>query len=77
MLPPLQWLYQRLISVNKYRYLGDLMRGSNYWKTDLPRANPPAAVVEAEGPFNLGEGFKRGRNHRLVRAQKRPAAAPP
>jgi len=73
MQPPLQWLYQRLISVNKYRYVGDLFRGTNFWKDELPRAAAPAAPITATGPFAHVEGFKKGRKHKLGLVEKRPA----
>lgn len=74
MAPSLQWLYQRLIVANKYRYLRDFLRRSNYWVSELPRAAPPAEPVTAAGPFAAHEGYKRSRRHPLARAEERPPA---
>jgi radical SAM superfamily enzyme YgiQ (UPF0313 family) len=74
MTPSLQWLYQRLIVANKYQYLSDFFRGTNYWKQELPRATPTPLPVEAEGPFADHEGFKRSRRRALALAVERPPA---
>jgi len=72
MRPGLQWLYQRLISVNKHRYVSDLFRGTNFWADRLPPAAPPATPIAATGPFAYLEGFKRGRKHKLTFDAPRP-----
>lgn len=68
MVPSLQWLYRRLVSANKYRYLADLWRRTNY--------RDPAPVVGRAGPlldvtgsrFFRASFARRGRRSRLVPA---------
>jgi len=76
MVPAIQWLYQRLISVNKYRYLRDLVRRTNFWAEPLPPAETRLRV-KAHGPFAHREGFKRGRRHPLTVGHRRPPAPGP
>jgi hypothetical protein len=67
MWPPLQWLYRRLESVNKYRYFKDYFRRSNFWSSEYERADERLAYgpleLETQSPFGLSE-----RNTAMVRA---------
>ncbi len=50
--PSLRWLALKLMKANKYRFLKDLLRGTNYWKRDFEpfesSAQPPLA---SDSPF--------------------------
>ncbi len=74
MVPSVQWLYQRLVSVNRYQYWRDFKRGTNYWASRLVPAGGPAHEPTAS-PFHDCQGFKRGHLDPLV-PQKHVAAPP-
>ncbi|MBE2251986.1 MAG: cobalamin B12-binding domain-containing protein [Myxococcus sp.] len=66
MVPSLQWLYRRLVSVNKYRFFSDLFRGTNFWASQAPEVGGPAH--HSDWAFFSKQGFKRGRQFPLVEA---------
>jgi radical SAM superfamily enzyme YgiQ (UPF0313 family) len=57
MVPSLQWLCQRLVSVNKYCYFQDMLRRSNFTAVDPPRALDGEDPV-LSGPFARAQGWK-------------------
>lgn len=65
MRPSLQWLYRRILSVNKYRYWTDFLRRSNYFSTEHALRND-VPELHSVSPFFHAQGFKRGRLHPLV-----------
>jgi radical SAM superfamily enzyme YgiQ (UPF0313 family) len=67
MRPSLQWLYRRLVSVNRYRYWSDYLRRSNYFRT-AHRESDDVPEFSSQSPFLHAPGFKRGRQFPLVRA---------
>jgi radical SAM superfamily enzyme YgiQ (UPF0313 family) len=75
MVPQVQWLYRRLVSVNKYRYAGDFLRRTNFGAT-LPASQRAPVQHEPQTPFFTGQGFKRGRLVPLV-PHVGTTAAPP
>jgi radical SAM superfamily enzyme YgiQ (UPF0313 family) len=64
MVPSLQWLYQRLVSVNKYRYFSDLVRRTNFWSE--PFEETGGEIPSSDFPFFSQQGFKRGRKSPMV-----------
>lgn len=59
MVPSLQWLYARLLSVNKYQYVQDALRGSNFWRSEhAPVGGPSDDEVGLTGPFRRQQGHK-------------------
>lgn len=64
MVPSLNWLYERLVSVNKYRYLKDQLRRTNFWSSPHQPAQGP--VPEGEGQFIRASGFTDRRGRPLV-----------
>ena len=75
MLPPLQAFYQQLLTVYRYRYVMDRVRGTNF--RDLPP--PPKWVAPAgDATFHNALGYSSSRAKRLkVRAGEVAAAAHP
>ncbi len=66
--PSLQWLYQRLVSVNKYQYLRDHVRRSNFAPASdaaPAKATASAAPPPAPGPFHEVSGHKPHRSATL------------
>ncbi len=68
MVPSLQWLYRRLVSVNKYRYVKDLTRRTNFWSA--PYRSVGGEMPTSASPFFARQGFKRGRKFPLVPATR-------
>jgi radical SAM superfamily enzyme YgiQ (UPF0313 family) len=70
MVPSLQWLYQRLVSVNKYRYFQDSLRRTNFWSRDPERAadvyDLPPPRFSSQSPFLHASGLKKNRRQPLV-----------
>ncbi|MBL8921313.1 MAG: B12-binding domain-containing radical SAM protein [Myxococcaceae bacterium] len=59
MVPSLQWLYSRLLSVNKHLYVRDALRRTNFWKSEHQRAGGPTdGAVSLSGPFVSTQGHK-------------------
>jgi radical SAM superfamily enzyme YgiQ (UPF0313 family) len=75
MVPQVQWLYRRLVSVNKYQYLRDFARRTNYG-AGLPETGRPAVEHQSDSPFLTRQGFKRGRTATLVPHEGSTAAPP-
>ncbi len=61
MVDPLVWLYQRLVSVNRYRYVSDLMRATNFHESPHAPAEEAPRRHESESPFFWRGGHKRTR----------------
>lgn len=76
MVPQVQWLYRQLVSVNKFRYLGDFVKRSNFGAS-LPRGTRASISHHSDSPFFLSQGFKRGRLVSLVPHLGTTAAPPP
>lgn len=75
MRPSLRWLYQRLVSVNRYRYWTDYLRGTNFFH----RAHAESDDVpefHSDSPFLYAQGFKKGRLFPLVKAAAEALAHP-
>lgn len=75
MVPALQAVYQRLLEVYRFRYLGDLWRGTNF----VDGAPPPpwqGVAGEVDGPFASSAAFKPSRAKRLE-PHRGLAPAPP
>lgn len=76
--PSLRWLYQRIESVNKYRFFKDFLRGTNYTRSEHTRAfelpGAPEASFVTDSPFLHSEGVKPNRRKPLApaRAQVHP-----
>jgi radical SAM superfamily enzyme YgiQ (UPF0313 family) len=70
MSPPLNWLYRRLESVNKYRYLKDLVRRTNFWSSRYRRADERfdygPLELQTRSPFATQGGHKPRRRDPLV-----------
>lgn len=59
MVPSLQWLYSRLLSVNKHQYVRDALRRTNFWRShNEPMGGPSDAEVGLSGPFIKAQGHK-------------------
>ncbi|GEM_PF-359168 len=60
--PSTWWLSQRVLSVYKYRYFGDLLKGTNFWSPNHPRFDQIPGTIEhsyeTESPFLHRAGFK-------------------
>jgi radical SAM superfamily enzyme YgiQ (UPF0313 family) len=67
MVPSLQWLYQRIISVNKYRYFKDLIRRTNFHASEHLRADELAGVPERT--FATSSLFLHAEGHKPSRAR--------
>jgi radical SAM superfamily enzyme YgiQ (UPF0313 family) len=76
MVPQMQWLYRRLVTVNKYQYVKDFVRRSNFGAS-LPESKRAAVSHQSESPFHSGQGFKRGRLLTLLPHVGTTAAPPP
>lgn len=80
MSPTLNWLYQRIESVNKYRYLKDYMRGTNFWRSEHERADQRHGYgplkLDTTSEFAHRGGHKPRRRDALVAigGQRRDAA---
>jgi radical SAM superfamily enzyme YgiQ (UPF0313 family) len=72
MSPSLQWLYQRVLTVNKYRYFSDLMRRSNYWSRSFEPARLGGPLI-GDSPFHSQQGVKRGRRGALLPSREAPS----
>ena len=72
MVPSVQWLYQRLVSVNRFQYVKDFTRRSNYWSSEHQAAGGPAHEP-TESPFHSCQGFKKGPAHPLVPEKATPS----
>lgn len=60
MIPSLRWLAFKLMKFNKYRFVRDLLRGTNFWGTDYePSEDGPLALLESENPFLSCSGAMR------------------
>jgi hypothetical protein len=75
MVPQVQWLYRRLVTLNKYQYLRDFARRTNFGAT-LPAPSHRLIAHQSDSPFLNGQGFKRGRSVDLL-PHDGPTAAPP
>jgi radical SAM superfamily enzyme YgiQ (UPF0313 family) len=73
MVPSVQWLYQRLVSVNRYQYWRDFTRRTNYWASKHRPAGGPAH--HSAHPFFAQQGFKRSHCEPMV--AQREVQAPP
>lgn len=51
MVPSLRWLYDRLVPLNKYRYLKDVFRGTNFWRSTFEPVLVSAPPVSTTSPF--------------------------
>jgi radical SAM superfamily enzyme YgiQ (UPF0313 family) len=52
MVPALRWLYFKALPLHKRRYMGDLVRRSNFWMRDYRPADPtPVDLGESQSPF--------------------------
>lgn len=60
MVPQVQWLYRRLVTLNAYRYVRDFWRRTNFGAR-LPEPSREYVSHPSESPFLNGQGFKRGR----------------
>ncbi len=49
--PSLRWLNERLLPLNKHRYVGDLLKGTNFWSQALPSPRSEAPVLATASPF--------------------------
>ncbi|HEY3451910.1 MAG TPA: radical SAM protein [Myxococcales bacterium] len=80
MVPSLNWLYERLVSVNKHRYLKDHLRRTNFWRSEPARAAAPEAghaAYTTDSPFLHAAGFKDRRTSPLTVEQRElPHPAP-
>jgi len=56
MTPSLNWLYNRLIHFNKYRFILDLARGTNYWAAPFEPASQAPAELTTASPFAHAAG---------------------
>jgi radical SAM superfamily enzyme YgiQ (UPF0313 family) len=63
---PLMWLYQRLVSVNRYRYVSDLVRRTNFRSSDHAPAEAEPRLHESVSPFLSRGGHKRSRQAELT-----------
>jgi radical SAM superfamily enzyme YgiQ (UPF0313 family) len=73
MVPSLRWLYFRLLPFNKYRFLGDLFRGTNFWGTDFPYAEGSCYDPVGEpSPYFTGAGAMRPGGKELVLCAESP-----
>jgi len=65
MVPALQWLYQRLADANRHQYLGDLLRGSNFWASHhRPAGGPGDAELALSQTWSV-QGYKPNRKRPL------------
>lgn len=51
MTPSLRWLYHQLLPANKHRYVMDLFRHTNFWKTDYAPTVPHPVNLSTNSPF--------------------------
>jgi radical SAM superfamily enzyme YgiQ (UPF0313 family) len=58
MVPALQAFYQRLLKVYRYRYPGDLLKGTNFRAVPAP---PPWKPPAGEGRFHASQAWKKHR----------------
>lgn len=67
---PMQWLYRRVASVNRYRYFKDHLRRTNFWTSEHVRAEEAARLApmsfETKSPFLRSGGAKRRTEDTLV-----------
>ncbi|MCC6811484.1 MAG: B12-binding domain-containing radical SAM protein [Deltaproteobacteria bacterium] len=70
MVPSLNWLYERLVSVNKHKYLKDHLRRTNFWSRDHVRASEvPGArfpPLSSASPFLHRAGYTDRREQPLA-----------
>ncbi|MBK7859736.1 MAG: B12-binding domain-containing radical SAM protein [Archangiaceae bacterium] len=76
MIDPMVWLYQRLVSVNRYRYLHDFVARTNFRSSDHAPAEAAPRRHESESPFLWRGGHKRSRDAELVPLGTPGIAAP-
>lgn len=57
MVPALRWLYDRLVPYNRHRYVRDLFRGTNFWRSEFAPATVSAPPTTTTSPFlwRMGE----------------------
>ncbi|MEW5738898.1 MAG: cobalamin-dependent protein [Myxococcota bacterium] len=73
MVPSLQWLYRRILSVNKHRYFGDLLRRTDFWASEHRPAGGPADVeLSLSGPFIATQGHKPSPRRKLAPSHAQP-----
>ncbi len=63
---PVQWLYQRLLEANRFQYLGDFLRGTNFRAQDHAPAEHRPRAHHSESPFLHRGGHTRTRHSPLV-----------
>lgn len=56
--PSLRWLYDRLLPANKYLYLADWRRGTNFWSQPLTPHRPDPLVMQTHSPFAFRSGLR-------------------
>lgn len=80
MAPSMQWLYQRLLDVNKHLYLADYLTPSNFkhrpFRRADQRAGTPEAQFDTDSAFLHQEGFKPN-PHRPLEVVSRPSTPRP
>lgn len=73
MVPSLQWLYRRILSVNKHRYFSDLARGTDFWASVYaPAGGPSDDELGLAGPFIDSQGLKPSPKRRLAPSHATP-----
>ncbi|MGC4118688.1 MAG: radical SAM protein [Myxococcales bacterium] len=68
MVPSLRWLYDRLVPLNKYRFVGDLRRGTNFWKEPFTPAATATRLdaAQSRSPFYERSGAMKPGAQKLV-----------
>jgi radical SAM superfamily enzyme YgiQ (UPF0313 family) len=67
MVPSLRWLYDRLVPFNKYRYVSDLFRGTNFWRREFSHAaSASVPAISTESPFLDRAGEMAPGRHKLT-----------
>ncbi|MHB8873313.1 MAG: B12-binding domain-containing radical SAM protein [Myxococcaceae bacterium] len=80
MVPSLNWLYERMVSVERFKYFKDHLRRTNFWATKHPLVSEQPETVDegysTKSPFLHAAGFKDRRSKPLV-AEHRDITRPP